>query len=201
MISLPIRPARSLALRLAVAAALVTLPAAARGLSAPVHARAEARAYSCDVDMSSLALDPEEQAALDETNAYRASYGLGPLQPSYALTISALWKSNDMASRGYFAHDDGFRSWMTRFGDCGYPLHGSMAENIAAGNNTGDGTFWQWRNSPAHNENLLDPSMTAVGLKRVHSSNPDDPYGWYWSMDLGSSLDVDLNAALASLGQ
>lgn len=50
------------------------------------------------VDITHLALDAEEQAVLDQTNAYRASHGLPALRPSYALTQEALWKSSDMVA-------------------------------------------------------------------------------------------------------
>ncbi len=185
----------------ALAVALPALPAASHVVR-PIPALAADRDASCAVDPGGIAPDPEELALLDDTNAYRASYGLPPLQLSYTLTVSALWKSSDMASRDYFAHDDGFRSWAQRLVDCGYDLTGRSAdENLAAGEPTAGATLIQFQNSPEHNANLLDPRMTAVGIKRVHSSNPADPYGWYWSMDLGSSLDIDLNSALASIGQ
>jgi uncharacterized protein YkwD len=177
--------------------ALTALSGARLGLP-PAPAVAALRAANCDVDAGSIALDPEEQALLDDTNAYRAAYGLSSLQPSYALTVSALWKSNDMASRAYFAHDDGFRTWVQRLVDCGYDLTNRTAdENLAAGAASASDTLAQFQRSPEHSANLLDPRMTAVGVKRVHASNPADPYGWYWAMDLGSALDLDLNAALA----
>lgn len=173
------------------------LPAARWGLGASAAAAA-ARSASCTVDPGQIAPDSEELALLDETNAYRASYGLPPLQLSYALTVAALWKSTDMATRDYFAHDDGFRTWAQRLVDCGYNLPNRIAdENLAAGEATASGTFAQFEGSPAHNENLLDPRMTAVGIKRVHSANPADPYGWYWSMDFGSDMDADLYAVLS----
>lgn len=152
---------------------------------------------SCDVDASRMALDPEEQAVVDQTNAYRASFGLPALQPSFELTQNALWKSGDMAAREYFAHDDGFRSWYQRFSDCGYDTAGAfVGENLAAGNASGAAALQQWQNSPPHNDNLLDPNFTAIGVKRVKTSDSANPYGWYWAMELGSSLDHDLNAWL-----
>jgi len=156
---------------------------------------AAADVVSCDVDTHHLALDAEEQTALDGTNAYRAGHGLQPLRLSYTLTRAALWKSTDMVARHYAEHDDGFRTWMQRFNDCGYDSAGAyVAENLAGGSAAGAATLKQWQGSALHDANLLNPTYTAVGIKRVQST---DAYGWYWSMDLGSDLDTDLNAVLA----
>jgi uncharacterized protein YkwD len=145
---------------------------------------------NCDVDPSALGADDEEQSALDQTNAYRAAYGLQPLQVSYTLTVTAEWKANDMAARHYADHNDGFRTWDQRFHDCGYNYPGAwFGENLARGNSTGYATLMQWENSPLHNENLLDANYSAIGIKRVHSTDPGDSYGWYWTMELGSTVD------------
>jgi len=47
----------------------------------------------------------------------------------------------------------------------------------------------QWENSPLHNENLLVANYSAIGIKRAHATDPDDSYGWYWAMELGSTVD------------
>lgn len=144
---------------------------------------------NCDTDPSALTPDAEEQTVLNEANAYRASYGLTSLQLSYVLTTNALWKANDMAARHYDSHDDGFRTWDQRFRDCGYESAGAwMGENLAGGNAGGDATLQQWEVSPHHNANLLEPSFAFVGIKRFQS-DPGDPHGWYWAMELGSAPD------------
>ncbi len=138
---------------------------------------------NCDVDPNALGADAEEQSALDQTNAYRAAYDLQPLQMSYTLTVTAEWKAHDMAARHYVDHSDGFR-------DCGYSYPGAWyGENLAGGNSGGYATLMQWESSPLHNENLLDANYSAIGIKRVHSTDPGDPYGWYWAMELGSTVD------------
>lgn len=147
---------------------------------------------NCVVDLAHLAADTEEQAILDGTNRYRADNGLPPLQFSYALTVAALWKSTDMATQHYITHDEPGRTWAQRLLDCGYdPSASAIGENLAAGRPSGVTTLKQWQNSPLHNENLLDPSFRAVGIKRMPSN---DAYGWYWSMELGSTLDADLTS-------
>ncbi len=148
---------------------------------------------SCDVDPSALAPDAEEQAALDLINGYREGQGLPPLALSWALQRAALWKSADMAGRRYAAHDDGFRGWQQRLVDCGYDADDAdVAENLAGGTPAGAAIVWQWQGSPEHNENLLDPRMLVAGIKRVPSPDPADPYGWYWTLELGSDPAGDL---------
>jgi len=163
----------------------------------PIRARAEgleppagaAHSVNCSVDPTRLALDAEEQYILDATNAYRAQYGLQPLQLSWTLQRIALWKAADTAMHAYMQHDDGFRSWEQRFSDCGYDylsLGASIGENLAAGYADGSATLSQWQNSPQHNANLLNPAFSVVGIKRVQGAGPGDPYSWYWAMELGS---------------
>jgi uncharacterized protein YkwD len=162
------------------------------------RAQAQTATVNCDVDVTRLAPDAEELAVLDQTNAYRAANNLPPLQLSFALTRAALWKSADMAARQYGAHDDGLLTWSQRFADCGYTIPDAyIGENLAGGNADAATTMQQWKDSPAHNANLLDPPFVAVGIKRVQSSDPADPYGTYWSMEFASQLDLDLYSGLA----
>lgn len=150
---------------------------------------------SCGVDATRMAPDAEEQAVLDQLNVYRASYGLQPLRFSWALTVAALWKSTDMATQHYFSHDDLTRPWLQHFTACGYTISGAfVGENLAAGHADGAATLQQWKDSPPHNENLLNPRFTAIGIKRTPSS---DQYGFYWAMELGSAMDYDLLTGLA----
>ncbi len=158
----------------------------AEGMDAPAGA---AQSVNCSVDASRLALDGEEQGVLDATNAYRAQYGLQPLQLSWTLQRIALWKASDTALHAYMQHDDGFRSWEQRFSDCGYDylsMGAAIGENLAAGYPGGSATLTQWETSPLHNANLLNPAFSVVGIKRVQGIGPGDPYGWYWAMELGS---------------
>jgi uncharacterized protein YkwD len=60
---------------------------------------------------------------------------------------------------------------------------------LAGGNSTSYATLMQWENSPLHNENLLVANYSAIGIKRAHATDPDDSYGWYWAMELGSTVD------------
>ena len=154
--------------------------------SSPIASTLE---QGCLLTAGASALDLEEQVVFDATNAYRTSLGLAALRLSSTLQRAAAWKSMDMATRHYLAHDDGLRSWSERLMDCGYPVNQIMAENIAAGYAAGGAVFAGWRASPGHNRNLVNPEMRAIGLKRVQAV-PADQYGWYWTMELGGIVDA-----------
>ncbi|MCH7579192.1 MAG: hypothetical protein IIB22_02990 [Chloroflexi bacterium] len=135
------------------------------------------------------ALDGEELEFLELINDYRAENALGPLVFSDALNRAAAWKSAHMANNDYFAHDDAIidRGFVDRLRDCGYTANTWLAENIAAGNDTAEETFEQWRGSAGHNSNMLSPNMVAIGVARVF--NDDSTYGWYWTTEFGGVND------------
>ena len=78
-------------------------------------------------------MDSEESAFLTLINNYRAQNSLGPLTASYMLTRASAWKSKDLATNNYFAHDDLTRTWSQRIRDCSYGFNTWLGENIAAG--------------------------------------------------------------------
>jgi uncharacterized protein YkwD len=159
---------------------------------------------NCDVDTGKLALDGEEQAAFDGVNAYRVSQGAPALKYSPLLTRIALWKSSDMAARGYVAHDDTpiGRSSTQRYVDCGY-VTGAVAvswgENIAGCNPVAAKTVQQWEQTPENKENMLNSTFRYAGIKRVQGIAPIGAGGtcWYWAMNYGSIPD---NAVWADTG-
>ncbi len=90
-----------------------------------------------------------------------------------------------MANNNYFSHTDSLgRDPFTRMAFFGYDTSGYSGENIAAGYATASDTFTQWKNSAAHNANMLDPNYFSLGVGRA--SNPNSTYGWYWTTDFGS---------------
>jgi uncharacterized protein YkwD len=137
-------------------------------------------------------MDSEETVMVNLINAYRSSTGLPILTVSPALTAAAAWKSTDLATNGYFAHDDPSRSWNQRFADCGYASP-NIAETLAAGNASAAATFEQWRTSAEHNANLLSPSMRALGVARAYQQG--SPYGWYWTAEFGAVVDSSAPAS------
>ncbi|MCH8950302.1 MAG: hypothetical protein IIB87_08000 [Chloroflexi bacterium] len=160
----------------------LTLGAAMALGSHPAHAGPDCAANS--------SIDSEEQAFFTLLNNYRADRGLSRLAMSETLNRAAAWKSQHMASNGYFAHDDiGLgRTFTDRLRDCGYDFNTWMGENIAAGNETAAATFAQWRESAGHNANMLNPDFNAVGIGRAYDDAT--PYGWYWTAEFGGVVDA-----------
>jgi uncharacterized protein YkwD len=126
----------------------------------------------------------DEQDLLDLINAHRAGSGLAGLSISPTLTDAALWMSNDMAQKDYFSHTDSLgRDPFQRMADLGYDYNTWKGENLAAGSDTPQMTFELWRDSPGHNENMLNPNFVVVGLAKAYGS--DSTYGWYWAAEFG----------------
>jgi hypothetical protein len=132
-------------------------------------------------------LDVEERVFLQKINDYRASLGVAPLQVSVALTNASDFHAQDMATKSYFAHDsiDG-TSWSTRIRRY-YNYNTYLAENIAAGNATGDATFTQWKNSAGHDANMKSANYRVIGIARAY--NAAATYRWYWVTDFGGYVD------------
>ena len=134
--------------------------------------------------------DGEEAAFLTQINAYRAGKGLGPLALTQTLSAASEHHSKSMARHNYFDHDlkpEGI-TWSKNMSRHGYRLNTHRGENIAAGNPGAQATFEQWKKSPGHNANMLDPDFTAIGVGRAYGAN--SKYKWYWTTDFGGHADA-----------
>jgi uncharacterized protein YkwD len=109
---------------------------------------------------------------------YRAAYGLGVVSVDERLNRAAEHQARAVASTGILDHGE-FTSRMAAFGIGGY-----RAENLAAGSDTVADVIARWKASPGHNQNMLLPQVTKVGLARVDS--PGMGYGRYWALVLSS---------------
>ena len=131
--------------------------------------------------------DAEESSFVALINRYRMQNGLSGLQISITLTQSSQWMSKDMAAGNYLDHTDSLgRDPFVRMAAFGYTQANYSGENIAAGNSSAQDTFNQWKNSPAHNANMLDSAYAVLGVGRVYDVSSN--YGWYWTTDFGSSI-------------
>lgn len=131
-------------------------------------------------------LDAEEAAFVQMLNTYRAANGRPPVVATRLLNQVAYDHSLDMGTRRYFSHNspEGTTPFQ-RMRNAGYT--GGRAENIAAGNADAQRTFTQWRNSPGHNTNMLDPSSRAIGIGRAYVAG--SPYRYYWTNVFGTVVD------------
>ena len=139
---------------------------------------------------SSFCADDEELEFLRRINDYRAAHGRGRLVLTQTLSAASEHHSLSMAKHNYFDHDlkpEGI-SWSKNMTNHGYDYNTWRGENIAAGRGTAEGAFDQWRNSPAHNDNMLLGHFNAIGIGRVYVA--DSRYGWYWTTDFGGRRDA-----------
>ncbi|OGG52883.1 hypothetical protein A3H16_03390 [Candidatus Kaiserbacteria bacterium RIFCSPLOWO2_12_FULL_53_8] len=101
---------------------------------------------------------------VDLVNGDRASQSLGTLTINPILTAAAQAKADDMAGKGYFAHNspDGKDSWYW-FKQAGYSF-AYAGENLAVDFSDSSDVERAWMDSPLHRENLLDPHFTEIGI-------------------------------------
>lgn len=97
---------------------------------------------------------------LAAVNDYRGSRGLQPLRPAAALQRIAAPHSQSMARSRQISHT-GFKG---RFELADSDL---CVENIAAGAFEPQEMLAAWRDSPAHDRNLLEPRVRWVGIATV----------------------------------
>lgn len=133
-------------------------------------------------------LDAVEQEFLRLLNDYRTDNGRGEVMADRSLNEGARDYSQLMGETSHFDHTgpDGSR-FFERMCDAGYePGCGPstfVSENIAAGQWTAAAVFEAWRESPGHNENMLDGRAVVVGIGRAEVSG--SPYGVYWTNTFG----------------
>ena len=131
-----------------------------------------------------VALDQAE--ARDIINRYRKHKGLKPLRLHPLLTKAAKAHSSDLAHNDRIAHkgSDGSDPWV-RVQRAGYKPR-LAAENVGAGQMSLAEVFRGWQDSPGHDENLLLPDATHMGIALVH--NPTTEYKTFWTLVLGKPL-------------
>lgn len=115
-----------------------------------------------------------ESEVIRLVNQHRAQNGLKPLTANWELSRIARYKSEDMASRGYFSHTSptyGTPFQMIRSFGLRYR---SAGENIAYGQRTPAAVVEAWMNSSGHRANILSASYTQIGVGYCAS-------GHYWT--------------------
>ncbi|WTW97497.1 CAP domain-containing protein [Streptomycetaceae bacterium NBC_01309] len=120
-----------------------------------------------------------EDEVLRLVNTERAAAGCGPVQADTALRDLARAHSNDMADRGYFAHDtpDGKSPW-DRAKAAGIDY--LAAENIARGQATPKAVMEAWMNSEGHRANILNCTFVKLG-----AGVRPGPGGPWWTQEFG----------------
>ena len=130
-----------------------------------------------------------QEQMLVSINSIRAEKSLAPLTMCRPLAKSAQGYAKTMASQNFFDHTgkDGSTPG-SRIQKAGYdwmnPKEGSsIAENIAAGQNSVPEVMKGWRKSKSHYKNMVTPGFTHVGFGMA--INEKSKYKKYWVQNLG----------------
>lgn len=101
---------------------------------------------------------------VDETNKTRLAYNLNTLERNPLLEQAAQLKADDMAARGYFAHNtpEGEEPWVF-LEDVGYTYE-TAGENLAVNFSDSMAAHEAWMNSPGHRANIVRNSFTEIGI-------------------------------------
>jgi uncharacterized protein YkwD len=114
---------------------------------------------------------------LDLVNVERGKADCKPLAEESHLTQAAQDYSDDMSARNFFSHDnpEGV-TFDQRIKNAGNPKPG--AENIAKGQTSAAQVMASWMNSEGHRANILNCSLTKLGVGFTKAGN-------YWVQDFG----------------
>jgi uncharacterized protein YkwD len=119
-------------------------------------------------------------AAASMISGYRGNNGLGPVTVDPELMRLASEQAHAMAAHNKMDHDAA-RPFQERIRNS--PVAGSVAvENISAGYHTLAEAFSGWRDSPAHRANMLNASVTRLGIAAVYA--PASKYKVFWALIL-----------------
>ncbi|MBQ8961181.1 MAG: SCP-like extracellular [Ruminococcus sp.] len=125
-----------------------------------------------DYDLNAMA---EEIALL--VNEARTELGLKPVYVVPYLNDVAQLRSRECVETFDHRRPDGTK-FITAI-DYSLVHYGYASENIAAGLNTPEATFEQWKNSSGHWANITNPSVTHLGVGVCYE--PNSTYRWYWT--------------------
>lgn len=153
-------------------------------LTACAGGRALVESSAPAIAPGTVALDPTE--ARDMINGYRRRKGLEPLKLHPQLAKAARAHSEDLARSDTIDHkgSDGSDPWQ-RVKRTGYEAR-LAAENVGAGQMSLAEVFKGWQDSPGHDENLLLPDATHMGIALVQ--NPGSEFKTFWTLVLGTPL-------------
>lgn len=120
-------------------------------------------------EAQSIATPPSEAELLKLVNKERGKAGVQPLVLSSELNVSAQFKADDMANRGYYEHVD--PSGKKNGVDKAFELTGSACSYISENmvkmnpdNNTSVEAVSSWLSSPSHKNAMLDATYTYTGF-------------------------------------
>jgi len=170
-------------------AAVALLAVAGLAVAAP---GASAATPCADVDVQPAVLGVERSAAAIGclVDHERTVAGLGTLAVDPNVRIAAQRYAEDMATRGFFAHESPEGTdpgWRMRAAGFGWSAFG---ENIAAGQQTPREVMADWLASRGHCQNLMTPMFTVAGYGIALAGD-----GPYWVQDFGRPMQSGVTAS------
>ena len=131
-----------------------------------------------DLAQADVALDAATAASM--ISGYRRNNGLPPVTVDPELMRMASDQANAMAAHDKMEHDVG-QPFRDRIRNSDF--RSSVAvENISAGYHTLAEAFSGWRDSPPHRANMLNVSVTRMGIAAVYA--PKSKYKVFWALIL-----------------
>jgi len=142
------------------------------------NAPPEQPSFYQDLARSDVSVDAEAAASM--ISGYRRNNGLSTVTVDLELMRMASEQANAMAAHDKMEHDVGapFRDRIRNS-----PFRNAVAvENISAGYHTLAEAFSGWRDSPPHRANMLNASVTRMGIAAVYA--PKSKYKVFWALIL-----------------
>lgn len=110
-------------------------------------------------------IDPEEAKGIAKLNQIRILVGLPAQIIDLKLTTACRMHSEDMATKGFFAHESPVPGHETPWKRAAAAGTSANAENIFAGSSEGEAAIEGWWHSPGHHKNMLG-GQRRTGLGR-----------------------------------
>ena len=144
-----------------------------------------------------IKMDTFDQQFLALVNAERTLHGLAPVTLDLQLDNAAQDHINDIAINDINLLDPNADPHIgsngstlgSRVQASGYQYQ-TAVENIGAGQYTANEVFDYWKNSPSHRDNILNPSVTHLGVGHILLDNDIGVSNFfdYWTIVLGVRL-------------
>jgi uncharacterized protein YkwD len=122
----------------------------------------------------------DANAAASMITGYRRNNGLGAVVVDEDLMRAAMEQSRAMAQRDKLDHSVN-RDFKDRLRRSGFDARIAV-ENIGAGYHTLAEAFSGWRDSPPHRANMLNKSVTQIGIAAVYAQG--SKYKVFWTLIL-----------------
>ena len=124
----------------------------------------------------------DANAAASMISGYRGNNGLSAVTLDPELMRLAGEQAQAMAARDKLDHD-ATHPFAERIRKSGFDASVAV-ENIAAGYHTLAEAFSGWRDSPPHRANMLNPSVTRIGIAAVYTAK--SKFKVYWALILAT---------------